>query len=246
MAKIKTFEDAYRFVLENKVCTVFGSKNSPYPSLWDNTALSEKKPKSGGWSPKVTAVWDWKTRIPQTYPDAIFYGKVQGGDAVLMEMQHFSDVHFAEAYQPVHELDTLSQQLYEFIRLEPDYTGPLRKRAIAELGCTKSRFDTALKKLQISLNIVRSNDPRFKNDFWLPMREVHWTSYKPSPKVANRACYQDSDLGAPQPVLRRAEDGNLPQSRWLCGMALSRQRPARPNVRLDAPAVSAEAAQLNP
>ena len=29
-----------------------------------------------------------------------------------------------------------------------------------------------MKKLQISLNIVRSNDPKMKNDFWLPMREV--------------------------------------------------------------------------
>jgi len=170
---IKTFHQAYRFVLKQKVCTVFGSKCSPYPSLWDNTDLSEKKPKGGGWNPKVVAVWDWKTRIPQTYPNEVFYGKVPGGDAVLMEMNHFRDVHYPDTYQPVHELDPLAQQVYEYIRLEPDYTGPLRKRAIAELGCTKSKFDTALKKLQISLNIVRSNDPKLKNDFWLPMHEVH-------------------------------------------------------------------------
>ena len=67
----------------------------------------------------------------------------------------------------------LAQDVYELIRLEPAFTGTLRKRAIAELGCTKSQFDTALKKLQVSLNIVRSNDPKLKNDFWLPMREVH-------------------------------------------------------------------------
>jgi hypothetical protein len=171
---IKTFGDAYQFVLDQKVCTVFGSKCSPYPSLWDNTGLSEKKPKAGGWSPKVVAVWDWKTRIPQTHPDAVFYGKVQGGDAVLMEMQHFRDLYFPDAFQPVIELDPLAQEVYEFIRLEPAYTGPLRKLAIARLSCTKSQFDTALKKLQVSLNIVRSNDPKLKNDFWLPMREVHF------------------------------------------------------------------------
>jgi len=170
---INTFDEAYQFVLEQKVCTVFGSKSSPYPSLWDNTGLSEKKPKAGGWNPKVVAIWDWKTRIPQTYPNEVFYGKVQGGDAVLMEMQHFRNVHYPDAFQPVSELDPLSQEVYDLIRLEPDYTGPLRKRAIAELACTKSRFDTALKKLQVSLNIVRSNDPKLKNDFWLPMREVH-------------------------------------------------------------------------
>lgn len=170
---IKTFEEAFQFVLQQKVCTVFGSKNSPYASLWDNTGLSEEKPKEGGWSPKVTAVWDWKTRIPQTYPDSVFYGKVPGGDAVLMEMQHFRNVHYAEAFQQVSELDSLAQGVYELIRLEPAFTGPLRKRAIAELGCTKSQFDTAMKKLQISLNIVRSNDPKLKNDFWLAMREVY-------------------------------------------------------------------------
>ena len=170
---IKTFEESYQIVIQNKICTVFGSKNSPHPSLWDNTGLSEKKPKAGGWSPKVTAVWDWKTRIPQTYPDTVFYGKVPGGDAVLMEMKHFRKVHYAEAFQPVGELDSLSQQVYELIRLQPEFTGPLRKKAIEEFSCTKSRFDTAMKKLQISLNIVRSNDPKLKYDFWLPMREVH-------------------------------------------------------------------------
>ncbi len=170
---IKTFDEAYRFVLEHKVCTVFGSTNSPYPSLWDNTGLSEEKPEAGGWSPKVVAVWDWKTRIPQTYPDEVFYGKVPGGDAVLMEMQHFRNVHYPTAFQPVIELDQLAQEVYELIRLEPAYTGTLRARAIAHVACTKSQFDTALKKLQVSLNVVRSNDPKLKNDFWLPMGEVH-------------------------------------------------------------------------
>ena len=80
---IKTFEEAYQFVIDHKVCTVFGSNGSPHPSLWDNTELSENKPKAGGWSPKVVAVWDWKTRIPQTYPESVYYGKIQGGDAVL-------------------------------------------------------------------------------------------------------------------------------------------------------------------
>lgn len=170
---LKTFDDAYQFVLDQKVCTVFGSQNSPYASLWDNTGLSEAKPEAGGWSPKVKAVWDWKTRIPQTYPEQIFYGKVPGGDAVLMEMQHFRTVHYPANFQPTIELDALAQEIYELIRLEPNYTGPLRKRAIERLGCTKSRFDTALKKLQVSLNIVRSNHPQFKNDYWLPMHELY-------------------------------------------------------------------------
>ncbi len=170
---IKTFEEAYQFVIEQKVCTVFGSQGSPYPSLWDHTGLSEKKPTGGGWSPKVVAVWDWKTRIPQTYPDTVFYGKVRGGDAVLMDMDYFREVHYPAAFQPVSELDPRAREVYELVRLEPGTTGSLRKRALARLACTKSQFETALKKLQVSLNIVRSNDLKHKNDFWLTMRDMH-------------------------------------------------------------------------
>ncbi|MFN3189484.1 MAG: hypothetical protein ACE361_03090 [Aureliella sp.] len=170
---IKTFAQAYKFVLKHKICTVFGSKGAPHASLWDSTDLSEEKPKEGGWSPKVSAVWDWKTRIPQTYPDQVFYGKIAGGDAVLMDMKYFKQEYFSSAYRPVGELSELSQNVYALIVDQPDFTGPLRKRAIAAHGCSKSQFDTALKHLQISLNIVRSMAPEHENDFWLPMREVH-------------------------------------------------------------------------
>ena len=170
---INTFEEACEFVLEHKICTVFGSKNSPYPSLWDNTNLSEEKPDGGGWSPKVKAVWAWKTQIPQTYPDDFFYGKVPGGDAVLIEMNHFRTVHYPAHATPVDELDDLAKSVYEFVILEPMFTGQLRKLSMTELGCSKSRFETALKRLQISLNIVRSNDPTLTNDLWLPFKEVH-------------------------------------------------------------------------
>ena len=90
-----------------------------------------------------------------------------------MEMQYFRNLHYPGTYQEITELDPLPQEIYELIRLEPNFTGQLRKKAIAKLACTKSQFDTALRKLQVSLNIVRSNDPALKNDFWLPMREVH-------------------------------------------------------------------------
>jgi hypothetical protein len=170
---ITTFEDACEFVLEKKVCTVFGSKNSPYPSLWDNTALSDEKPEGGGWSPRVMAVWSWKTKIPQTFPDTVFYGKVPGGDAVLMEMEYLRDVHYPKCFKPVSELPPLCQIVFEFVRDEPLFTSELRRRTMTAVGCTKSQFDTALKKLQISLNIVRSNDPTVDRDQWLPFENVY-------------------------------------------------------------------------
>jgi hypothetical protein len=170
---LKTFEEACDFVLQNKVVTIFGSKSSPFPSLWDNTALSEEKPKEGGWCEKVVAVWAWKNEIPGTLPDEIFYGKLPGGDAVLMEMEYLRTVHYPKYNQPVEELYSLSQGIFEYIRVEPWFTGDLRKLAMAELSCTKSRFDTALKRLQISLNIARSNDPSLKKDQWLVFSDLY-------------------------------------------------------------------------
>lgn len=170
---VKTFEEACEFVLENKVVTVFGSKNSPFPSLWDNTALSEEKPEEGGWSEKVVAVWAWKNEIPNTFPDEVFYGKLPGGDAVLMEMEYLQTVHYPKFYQPAHKLDPLSQGVFELVRIEPWFTGDLRKVSMAEFGCSKSRFDTALKKLQISLNIARSNAPSLTKDQWLVFSDLY-------------------------------------------------------------------------
>ncbi|MEZ4697500.1 MAG: hypothetical protein R2832_13880 [Rhodothermales bacterium] len=170
---INTLEDAVQFVLDNKVVTVFGSKKSDWPSLYDNVNRTDKKPEGGGWNPRVTAVWTWKTRIPQTYPDKIFYGKIPGGDAVLMDLEYLRTVHYPEHHKPVSELDDLSRQIYGYIRQDPWFTGDLRNHAMMEHDCTKSRFDTALKKLQISLNIVRSNNPEVENDLWLPFEELY-------------------------------------------------------------------------
>ena len=110
---IKTFEDACEFVFEKKVVTIFGSKNSPYPSLWDHVGLSEEKPKEGGWSDKVVAVWTWKNEIPNTFPDEVFYGKVPGGDAVLMDMKYLREEHYPIAFTPVTELDPLAQAIFD-------------------------------------------------------------------------------------------------------------------------------------
>ena len=170
---IKTFEDACEFILEKKVVTVFGSKGSPYPSLWDNVGLPEEKPKEGGWSDKVIAVWTWKNEIPNTFPDEFYYGKVPGGDAVLMDMEYLRRVHYPKNYKPVSELDPLAQGIFEYIRIEPWFTGDLRKVVMEEFGCKKSPFDTALKKLQISLNIVRSNDPKLTKDQWLTFSDLY-------------------------------------------------------------------------
>ena len=58
-------------------------------------------------------------------------------------------------------------------RNEPWETGALRNEAMEDYGCTKSRFDTALKNLQISMNVVRFNDPAIERDTWLAFQEQY-------------------------------------------------------------------------
>ena len=170
---VRTFEDAYAFVLKHKIVTIFGSGTSPYPSLWDHVDLPEKQPGEKGWGPKVEAIWPWKNQLPATFPDEIFYGKIKGGLAVLVEMNYLRDVLYPEAHKPVQELPELARQTFAFIRVEPWDTTSLRNAVREETGCSKSRFDTALKHLQVSLNIARSNDPELDRDTWLTFKELY-------------------------------------------------------------------------
>ena len=169
--KIKTIEDAREFVKEVKICTVFPSDKVSHTSLYENVDLPEKQPGESGWGERVKAVWPWKNQLPANYPDEIYYGKIKGGFAVLMEMTYFAETHFPSAHKPVKRLNHLAQKIYEKIRNEPWSTTELRKEVIQEMGCSKSQFDTALKNLQISLNVVRDCDA--EQDTWLTFQEVH-------------------------------------------------------------------------
>lgn len=170
---IKTFAEARYLIRELQICTIFESEKSGLPSLWEQIDLPEKQAGETGWGEKVSAVWDWKNRLPATFPDEIFYGKIKGGFAVLMTMDYLRNVHFASAYKPVEQLNRLCTHIFEKIRNEPWETTDLRQEIMEAHGCSKSQFDTALKNLQISLNIVRSNDPTIERDTWLTFQELY-------------------------------------------------------------------------
>lgn len=169
--KIRTIEDARTFILEVKICTIFPSDKIDLPSLYENVDLPEKQPGESGWGERMEAVWPWKNRLPAEYPGEIYYGKIKGGFAVLMEMKYLAESHFPSAFKPVDSLNQLAQQIYEKIRVEPWTTTELRKEIIFETGCSKSQFDTALKNLQVSMNIVR--EPAAEQDTWLSFQEVY-------------------------------------------------------------------------
>lgn len=169
----KTIEEARAFVRDVKVCTIFEAQKCKHTSLWEHLDLPDKQPGESGWGQKVQAVWRWKNQLPALHPNEIFYGKIKGGHAVLMDMTYLREQHFAKAYQPVEELSPLAQFAFEMIQQEPWETGTLRKVAIAEMDTTKSRFDTAMKHLQISMNIVRSSGMELEKDTWETFEEVY-------------------------------------------------------------------------
>ena len=175
---VKTLEDAYAFVKSVQICTVFPSDKTELTSLYEHVDLPEKQPGESGWGQRIEAVWPWKNQLPATYPNEIYYGKIKGGFAVLMEMGYLDSVHFEAAYKPVGTLNPLAQTIFEKIRIEPWITGELRNEVMAEAGCSKSQFDTALKNLQISMNVVR--DCEAEQDTWLTFQEVYseiWTRH---------------------------------------------------------------------
>lgn len=177
---IKTIAQARQLIKEVKVCTVFPSKKVKHTSLFENVDLPEKQAGETGWGQKVSAVWTWKTQLPADYPDDIFYGKIKGGFAVLMDMAYMADTHFKSAYKNVRSLNSLAQYINDRVSEEPAETGTLRRMAIEEVGCTKSQFNTALKSLQITMNIVRLNHPDAERDTWVPFQELYidvWQRY---------------------------------------------------------------------
>lgn len=179
-AMVRTLEQAYRFIRRVKVCTIFPSKKAEHTSLWENVDLPEKQAGESGWGQKMNAVWTWKNRLPAEYPDDIFYGKIKVGVAVLMDMDYMVDTHFPEAYKDVRNLNTLAQFVSDKISEEPCDTTMLRKTVIEEFNCTKSQFDTALKNLQITMNIVRLNDVQAERDTWVHFSEQYpdvWQRY---------------------------------------------------------------------
>jgi hypothetical protein len=176
--KIKTLEQAYWFVMQERICTVLQGSSKSLKSLWDAVDLPEKQPGEKGWGPKISAVWRWKNQLPAQYPQKIFYGKMKGGAAVLMTLDYLRNHHYPQFHQDIGGCRWLAQRIYELIRLDSYETTELRRVSMAQFGCSKSQFDAALKELQITLNIVRSNEPDVERDTWLSFHEIYYEIYK--------------------------------------------------------------------
>lgn len=172
-ASVRTLAQARAFVLRAGICGIFSDARGTLPSLWTAVDLPDDRGPGRGWGQKVTAIWRWKNELPATYPDEIFYGKIPGGLAVLMSLDHLREVHYPAHHRPLSAVSVLAQRVHATLRLDPLTTAGLR----AELGLDdrpgRARLDRALKELQITLNIVRRPDPSDALDTWVPFREQY-------------------------------------------------------------------------
>lgn len=172
MRGVRTLEEALEFVEGVGICTIFSNKAAGIPSLWDAVDLPEDRGATK-WGAKIEAIWAWKNELPTTYPDDVFYGKITGGHAALMSMAYLRNTHYPKYHRPVSTCSDLTRHVFEIVRLNSSETAEIRVEAMESLGCSKSRFETALKQLQITLNIARSNEPSSKRDSWLPFLEMY-------------------------------------------------------------------------
>lgn len=164
--------------MQARICALFPGPSKTLKSLWDAVDLPEKQPGEKGWGSKISAVWSWKNQLPALYPQQIFYGKIKGGSAVLMTLDYLRNYHYPQFHKDIGTCSRLAQRIYELIRFDPYKTTELRRASIAQFACTKSQFDSALKELQITLNIVRSNEPEVERDTWLPFQEIYYEIYR--------------------------------------------------------------------
>jgi hypothetical protein len=175
--KIRHLENAHDYVQEVGICTLFSSKISEIPALWDVVDLPQEGGGKTKWGARVEAIWAWKNELPECYPDEVFYGKIPGGLAVLMSMKYLREIHYPKCHQTLSDCSELAQKVYEIIRLDPGTTAEVRAIAMDRHACSKGRFESALKQLQTTLNIMRHNEPGERNDRWLPFKELYSDFY---------------------------------------------------------------------
>ncbi len=90
---VRSIEEARAFVEQVGLCAIFHDPSGKLPSLWDAVDAPDKQPGERGWGDKMGKVWSWKNELPARYPDAIFYGKLKGGRAILCTMARLREIY---------------------------------------------------------------------------------------------------------------------------------------------------------
>jgi hypothetical protein len=173
VAVVRSLKQARAYILRVGICGIFSDGKVSRSSLWDVVDLPDRQPGEKGWGQKVIAIWRWKNELPALYPEEIFYGKIPSGHAALMSMDYLRAEHYPKYHRTLGECSAFAQKIHESLRLDPQTTGSLREELNATRRPERTRFDRALQKLQITLNIARRNGLEDVNDTWVPFSELY-------------------------------------------------------------------------
>jgi len=163
--RVRTEEEARRFVDEVGFCFLFGDKTVEMPTLWEAVCGAQRSVPSHHHDADLGRTWSWKDSLPSR--GEIYYGKLLRGKPTLVSLEllphfyalspNYGDIEdYMEEYQSG-KLTVEAKNVYEALMREGAMaTSRLRQLAgLAGGGANARRFDRALKELQIEFKIVK-------------------------------------------------------------------------------------------
>ncbi|MDQ5826459.1 MAG: winged helix DNA-binding domain-containing protein [Chloroflexota bacterium] len=164
--KLKTRDEAVRFINEVGVALLFPGDNLPLPDLWSAINGKERKLPKHHHDWALGKTWDWKDQIPSR--KEAWYGKLIRGKPAFVSLRDLPAVYalssnygelddYLEAYQDG-MLSQEAKSVYEVLLAEgPLPTSTLRKASgLGGGGDNARRFERAIVELQTGLKIVKA------------------------------------------------------------------------------------------
>jgi Winged helix DNA-binding domain len=164
--KVRTREEAVRFVNQAGVVLLFPGDNLPLPDLWSAINGHERKLPKHHHDWALGKTWDWKDTIPAR--KEAWYGKLIRGKPALVSLNDLPAIYalssnygelddYLEAYADG-LLSKEAKEIYEALMSNgPMPTSDLRKAVgMGGGGENARRFERAIVELQTGLKIVKS------------------------------------------------------------------------------------------
>jgi hypothetical protein len=164
--KVRTREEAVRFVNQAGIVLLFPGDNLPLPDLWSAINGYERKLPKHHHDWALSKTWDWKDKIPAR--KEAWYGKLVRGKPALVSLSDLPAIYalssnygelddYLEAYADG-LLSKEAKEIYEALMANgPMPTSDLRKAVgMAGGGENARRFERAITELQTDLKIVKS------------------------------------------------------------------------------------------
>jgi len=163
--RLRTAQQALQFINDVGFCFLFPVKGVEMPSLWEAICGESRPLPMHHDDLELGYAWDWKDELPSR--GLVFYGKLLRKKPTLVSL-HLLPYFYAlsenygdlEDYLIEYEDGRLSEEarrVYEaLLKYGALPTSHLRRRAGLDGSSNASRFDRAIRELQLGLKIVKT------------------------------------------------------------------------------------------